>query len=645
MRASRIGSHCLIVVCWLMVGVLTSLLARSAIAEEPQFLEDTDAFKMSAEVIDAQTVVLNFTVAEGYYLYKDKFKFTTDPVVSNIEPEFPAAQRKVDAQFGETSIYRQQLRLPVRLHGAAGAVTISVKTQGCADAGLCYPPFTRTATLMLSGGGQAVGQKAMDQKVIDLTAGAAMTSVAPAATAVPPAPIDESSRITAMLGQQGLPIILASFFGFGLLLALTPCVFPMIPILSGIIVGSGKTLSKKRSFTLSLVYVLGMAVTYALAGVAAGLSGTLLSAALQNAWVLSAFAGVFVLLSLSMFGFYELQLPASLQTRLSLSADRQGGSMAGVAIMGSLSALIVGPCVAAPLAGALLYIAKTGNAWLGGAALFVMALGMGVPLLLVGMAAGSLMPRAGGWMEGVKKVFGVILLLVALWLVSPVLPAAALMLALATMLIFIGVYLHAFDHLPLDASGWLRFRKGLGIVSSVVGIALLIGQLAGSRDPLQPLAVVRGVVADAVADTTAVPHFERVKNLVALEQRLATATKPVLLDFYADWCVSCKEMEKFTFADGAVSKHLEAFELLQVNVTASNDADKALLKKFALFGPPAIVFFAPGTAAEVGRVIGFQDANKFTQTLQSIGRDPATTLPTALAAEGRNIKPGIEKMF
>jgi thiol:disulfide interchange protein DsbD len=388
----------------------------------------------------------------------------------------------------------------------------------------------------------------------------------------------------------------------------------MIPILSGIIAGQGHKISRGRAFALSLAYVLGMAVTYAAAGVAAGMTGTLLSAALQSPWVLGAFALVFVVLSFSMFGFYELQLPTSLQSKLSEeSGHLQGGRGIGVFAMGALSALIVGPCVAAPLAGALLYIGQTGDAVLGGTALFVMALGMGVPLLIVGLSAGTLLPRAGAWMEAVKKGFGVLLLATAVWLVSPVIPAVVQMLAWAALLIIPAIFLHALDPLPPHAKGWQRFWKGIGIVMLLTGAALLIGALAGGRDPLQPLAGLRG---QAVAAENKKLAFEPVVSLADLEAKVMAAGQPVMLDFYADWCVSCKEMERFTFSDPAVQAKLSGFKLLKADVTANNADDKALLARFGLFGPPGILFFdKTGKENKSVRVVGFMPAAEFIQTL------------------------------
>jgi len=391
----------------------------------------------------------------------------------------------------------------------------------------------------------------------------------------------------------------------------------MIPILSGILVPHGEHLTHVRGFALSLAYVLGMAITYALAGVAAGLLGTLLSSALQNPWVLSGFAAVFVLLAASMFGFYELQLPSALQSRLAVTANKlHGGHFASVFVMGALSALLMGPCVAAPLAGALLYIGQSGDGVLGGAALFAMALGMGVPLLAVGASAGTLLPKAGPWMETVNRFFGVVLLGVAIYVVSPLLHAVVLMLACAALLIVFAVYLHALDPLPHGAPGYRKLFKGAGVIALLAGVALLIGVLSGGRNVLQPLAGLRGAAAPAAQPVL----FKRVSNLPQLESAIgAAAGKPVLLDFYADWCITCKEMEAFTFTDGAVLKRLDEMVKLQVDVTANLAEHKALLRRFGLFGPPGIVFFdRQGNEIKGLRVVGFQNAAKFAATLDLV---------------------------
>ncbi|HET7133674.1 MAG TPA: protein-disulfide reductase DsbD, partial [Gammaproteobacteria bacterium] len=397
------------------------------------------------------------------------------------------------------------------------------------------------------------------------------------------------------------------------LLAFTPCVLPMIPILSSIIAGEGRALNKVHALTLSGAYVLGMALAYAVAGVAAGFSGSLLAAALQNAWVLGAFALVFVALAFSMFGFYDLQLPGFIHHRLhGTHASLKGGRVASVAAMGVLSAVIVSPCVAAPLAGALLYISQTRDVLLGGSALFVMALGMGIPLMVVGVSEGALLPKAGAWMEGVRRFFGVLLLAVALYIASPILPVGVQMFAWAALFVGSGVFLHALDPLPAGASGWRRLWKAAGFVSLVIGAAMLVGALAGSRDPLRPLA---GVLGGAAVDLPATP-FTRIASLTDLDEKLKSAGKPAMLDFYADWCVSCKEMERFTFSDARVRREMEGMLLLQADVTQNTAEHKALLKRFALFGPPGIIFFdAQGREIPGLRVIGYQGPDRFLKTL------------------------------
>ena len=566
--------------------LLLFALAGPARAEEP--LAPEQAFLFSARAIDARTLEARWQIADGYYMYRDKFKFKLEGGTLG-SPKLPPGKIKEDEIFGKVETYRKEVKILLPIE-AAGPVTLKAVSQGCWDGGICYPPLNQEARIEL---------------------GSATT---------PAAPADESSRIAGLFKGGNLALVLVSFFGFGLLLSLTPCVFPMIPILSGIIVNHGHAVSHLRAFVLSLAYVLGMAVTYAAVGVVAGLSGTLLSAALQNAWVLGGFALVFVALSLSMFGFYELQMPAALQSRVSDTANRQGGSLPAIALMGALSALIVGPCVAAPLAGALLYIAQTGNAALGGAALFVMSLGMGAPLLLVGAFSRSLLPKSGPWMEGVTRFFGVIMLATALWLVSPVIPLWLQMLGWALLMIIPAIYLHALDPLPPHAHGWQRLGKGLGVILLLGGAAMLAGMLGGARDPLQPLGFLRGGIAAEVPVTA----FERVASIERLDARLAeskSAGRPVMLDFYADWCVSCKEMERFTFADPQVAARLKQFVLLQADVTANTEADMALLKRFGLFGPPGIVFF-DSRGREQGdlRVVGFQAAEQFLPTLERVLR-------------------------
>jgi thiol:disulfide interchange protein DsbD len=408
---------------------------------------------------------------------------------------------------------------------------------------------------------------------------------------------------------------MASFLGFGLLLSFTPCVLPMIPILSGMIAGQGAKVTRLRGFTLSAMYVLGMAIAYAIAGVLAGLSGTLLSSALQNPWVLGTFAGVFVVLALSMFGFYELQLPSTWQTGATDTSNRlTGGTLVGVFVMGALSAVIVGPCVAAPLAGALLYVSQSRDVFLGGAALFTMALGMGLPLLVIGASAGALLPKAGAWMQAVKNFFGVLLLGAAIWMISPLIPVIAQMLCWSALLIMSGIYLHALDALPAGAGGFRKLWKGMGVIALLTGIALLIGGLSGGRDLFQPLSGL-GLRMTGVEPERATA-FVRVASVAELERAVANAGKPVMLDFYADWCVSCKEMERMTFRDQNVKSQFASMLLLQADVTANSADDTALLKRFGLFGPPGIIFFdRHGKEIEDARVIGYSPAERFLPVL------------------------------
>ena len=584
---------------FLMLLALTGL----ARAEEP--LPPEEAFRFSARMIDAKTIEARWQITDQYYMYRDKFKFALEGGTLGAA-KLPPGKVKEDEIFGKVETFRKEVKILIPVEGA-GTVTLKAVSQGCWDGGICYPPINQEAKIELAAAAGATGASAPL---------ATPVAVSPA----PTFPADESSRIAGLFKGDNFALVLLSFFGFGLLLSLTPCVFPMIPILSGIIVNHGHAVSHLRAFVLSLAYVLGMAVTYAAVGVAAGLSGTLLSAALQNVWVLGGFALVFVVLSLSMFGFYELQMPSVLQSRVSDTANRQGGSLPAIALMGALSALIVGPCVAAPLAGALLYIAQTGDAVLGGSALFVMSLGMGAPLLLVGAFSRSLLPKSGPWMEGVKKFFGVLMLATALWLVSPVIPLWLQMFGWALLLVIPAIYLHALDPLPPHAHGWQRLGKGLGVMLLLGGAAMLIGVLGGAKDPLQPL----GFLGGGTTAVSPAPTFERVATIERLDARLAEAKaagKPVMLDFYADWCVSCKEMERFTFANPQVAARMNQIVLLKADVTANTAADAALLKRFGLFGPPGIIFFdAAGREQNDLRVVGFQPAEKFLPTLERVLR-------------------------
>ena len=567
-------------------------------SKQPSFLPADQAFALNVHAPDRHTLLASFKVTPGYYLYHDKISFNVASGKTRIARiDLPKGETKEDPNFGMIEVYHQSFQAEIVLAqvDATRPLVLNATYQGCSDKGLCYPPIEKTFNIELA---QTVS-----------------TATLPAAA---PAAANENTQIAKLFKGGNFWLIVSFFLGAGLLLALTPCVFPMIPILSGIIVGRGHKITHMHAFILSLAYVLGMAITYAIAGVAAGYSGNLISSALQTPWVLGGFAALFVLLSLSMFGFYELQLPSALQSKLTDTSNKlHGGHLSGVFAMGALSAVIMGPCVAAPLAGALLYISQTHDAVLGGTALFALALGMGAPLLLIGTSAGALLPKAGAWIEAVKRFFGAMMLAMAIWIVAPVIPLAAQMLLWAALLIFSAVYLHALDPLPHSARGLYKLGKGVGILALLLGVSYLIGALSGARDILHPL----GNIGHATTETPATLRFERVKSTAELDARLAEARgKTVMLDFYADWCVSCKEMERFTFSDAAVQARLKNTVLLQADVTANNAEDKALLQRFQLFGPPATLFFdKQGKELADFRVTGYQDSRQFTESLTNVG--------------------------
>ena len=583
-----------------LVFFLLGLLAFTAVRGQ-DLLEPEKAFRFSARAVDG-AVEVRFAIAKGYYLYRERFRFAAEgnPGVRLGQAQMPRGIPHKDEFFGSVETYREQVAILIPVEGS-GRFDLKVTSQGCADAGVCYVPMDSKATLQVAAAelsGRTSGPAA------GAASGASRFSIFAADTDI------------VRLFEGNVVLVLASFLAFGLLLTFTPCVLPMIPILSSIIAGEGRELNKMHALALSLAYVLGMALAYAVAGVAAGFSGTLIAAALQNVWVLVAFALVFVALALSMFGFYELRLPGFIHHRLhGAHRSLKGGRIASVAAMGVLSAVIVSPCVAAPLAGALLYISQTRDVVLGGAALFTMALGMGIPLIVVGVSEGALLPKAGPWMHGVRQFFGVVLLAVALWIASPALPVGAQMLGWAALLIGSGVFLRAIDPLPAGASGWWRLWKGVGVIALVLGVAMLVGLLAGGRDPLRPLA---GLVGEGQAEMPAM-RWTRVGSLAELDSELQAAGRPVMLDFYADWCVSCKEMERFTFSDTRVRRELERMRVLQADVTANSEAHRALLKRFSLFGPPGIIFFdAQGREIPGLRVIGYQGPDRFLRTLAAV---------------------------
>lgn len=615
------------------LAVLGGLWAAPALADD--FLAPEKAFAFSAKAVDAHTVRLHWDIAPGYHLYRERIGVQADaPAVQWTPLALPAGKDEFDANFNKTvAVYRQTLDVDMRLTQGSAAVPITVNWQGCADAGLCYPPDSTQLQVALTGLGATQNSITQATPATD-NAAAAQSPQAPATTnqsaAAKPAPAavktapNATDSIASTLASGSLLRTMGVFWLAGLLLAFTPCVLPMVPILSSLIAGQTGPVSRRKGFSLALAYSLGMALIYAGFGVAAGLAGEGLAAALQNPWVLGGFALLLSTMALSMFGFYELQMPNAIQSRATeWSNSFQGGSYVGVFIMGGVSALVVGPCVAAPLAGALVYISQTRDVLLGGLALFAMALGMSVPLLLVGVSAGSLLPRAGAWMERVKQVFGMMLLGVAIWMVSPVLPGAVHMLLWAAWLLTAAALLGIFGPNTPQHSRTPVMARSTGFGLLAMAALLLIGAASGGQSVLQPLLHIRSAQAEGLPGAGAHTglKFERIANVEALDAALAQAQQKgqtVMLDFYADWCVSCKEFETFTFSNPEVQKRLGPVRLLQADVTANNAADKALLKRFNLFGPPGIVFFDGAAQTKIiHKVVGYQNAADFLVSLSS----------------------------
>jgi thiol:disulfide interchange protein DsbD len=577
-------------------------------------LPPEQAFVYEAIAYDPDTALLRFTAQPGYYLYRDKFQFRVSgaPGVAVRAVELPEGVIKDDPEFGPVQVYFGQVEVPVhftRPAGAAVEIVLEADFQGCRDGDICYPPMARSATFELPPASAG-----------DIQAAAA----SPGTDAAGAAPVSEQDRLARLLTSKPAAAI-AAFFLAGLLLAFTPCVFPMVPILSGIIVGQGARLTTLRAFWLSVVYVLAMAVTYTVAGVLAGLFGQNLQALFQNPWIISGFVLVFILLALSMFGFYELQLPGRLQTRLAEASNRQrGGDLWGVAVMGFLSALIVGPCVAPPLMAALIVIGSSGDAVLGGSALFALSIGMGLPLILFGVSAGKFVPRAGAWMDAVKAVFGVGLLAIAIWMLERILPGALIMLLWGALAIACGVYLGALERIEAGASGWRRLWKSLGLVLLLLGALQIVGAAAGGDYWLKPLEGLRQPAPVSLSTDAAGQHptFMRIKSLEDLDGAVAAAGaggRGVMLDFYADWCVECKRMERNTFPDPGVQSLLAGMQPLQADVTAHDATDQALMKAFGIIGPPAILFFdRNGNELPPYRLVGYFDAEAFSAHLRRV---------------------------
>ena len=608
---------------FILVTVLTTQLSNAGNASsftknlfssdsaEDEFLSPDAAFGLDIVQSNGQ-INANFKIAPGYYLYKERIKFVLSPALDH-EVKLPSGDIKDDPNFGKMEVYHHDFTGNIVLKSTdTSPLNIKATYQGCSEKGLCYAPQHKTFTIDVKAavnsdnatGSKVPGNPSTDRAVNN-------TNIS-----------DNDSQAADLLKSGKWWLIILGFFTAGLLLSFTPCVFPMIPILSSIIIGKNAHVTRLHAFNLSLAYTFGMCLTYTLAGIAAGLSGQMLSSALQTPWALGFGALIFVLLALSMFGFYELKLPSNLENGLmSVSRRIKGGKFFSDFLMGILSALIISPCVAAPLAGALLYISKTNDVVLGGVALFSLSLGMGAPLLLIGASAGTLLPKVGSWMNAVRNLFGVLMIGVAVWLITPIIPISLQLVLWAALLIVPAIYMHALDPLPVDAKPALRFWKGIAIMLLVTGLAILVGALSNAKSPLQPLG---GLLAKNTSSQEQ-PHsslnFKRVKNLAELDAELKAAQgKAVMLDFYADWCVSCKELEQFTFSDQRVQAALKDTVLLQADVTANSEDDKALLQRFNLFGPPGILFFNDKAQEETRlKVIGYKNADDFLQILNQRG--------------------------
>jgi len=613
--------------CLALLAAWAMLAGRPAAAlTEADFLPPEQAFVFSAAMTAPDQVELRYRIAPGYYMYRERFGLSISPqgAATLGAPAYPQGEVKYDPTFEKNmEVYHRQVSIAVPVTGQQ-PFTLTITSQGCADAGLCYPPADHTVKLVPVAGGYAV-----DGAGSAAAGSGALAGIGPAAESAAGSASGLGSLLAAgdlgladAIGGLGWLKTAGVFWVLGLLLAFTPCVLPMIPILSSIVVGGGDTRPGRwRGLGLAAAYVLGMSVVYTALGVAAGLSGAGLAAWLQTPWVLAAFAAILALLALATFGAFDFQMPGGVQSWLSARSARMlGGRATGALAMGAVSALILGPCVAAPLAGALLYISQTGDVVLGGAALFAMAWGMGVPLLVVGASSTALLPKAGPWMNGVKRLFGMLLLATAWWMLIPIVPSWLQMTGWAFLAIVAAVMLRAFDALPAEAGAPRMFAKGMGLLLALAGVAWLVGAASGGRDVLQPLAHLAQRGGGPAATAPAGPvEFVRVRNSAELDALLAQSTQPVMLDFYADWCVSCREMERFTFSDPAVASRMARMVLVQADVTENNADDRELLKRFRLFGPPGILFFAPGGAPIAdARVIGFQDAPRFAAVLDRV---------------------------
>ena len=588
-------------------------------------------FRVETIALGPGELLARFTVHPDYYLYRDSIEFEAEAVddgerIEVTGLELPPAVAVTDEYFGDTYAYYGEVEIPIELARPAGPardLPLAVRFQGCQAGGICYPPMARTVTVDLPQANTASRRPRRPgnrrRRMRRMTVRSPTLPQRQDAAASDGIPESDQDRLARLITEQPMALTLALFVLLGIGLAFTPCVFPMIPILSGIIAGEGENITRGKAFALSLAYVLAMALTYTALGVIAALAGYNVQAAFQNPWVLSTFALIFVLLALAMFGFYNLQLPSAWQAKLTEVSNRQsGGNLVGAAIMGFLSAIIVGPCVTAPLIGILIFISQTGDAVLGGSVLFALSIGMGLPLLAIGVGLGHWLPRAGGWMESVKAVFGVGLLALAIWMLERILPGGVTMLLWGALAIASGVYLGALSRLETDAGGWRKLWQALGVMLLVLGILQFVGAAAGGSDWLRPLKPFSG--GQTTAQAMAQPEFTEVDDLEQLTRAIEAAQRPVFLDFYADWCVDCKRMERSTFPDPAVARKMGEFDLLKIDMTDFSDRHQRVLNEFGLHGPPAYLFFSDGDELDRYRMFGFMPPDEFIAHLERVQR-------------------------
>ena len=581
---------------WLLLS--TIYFITSLVYADP--LPATEVFQVAVNKVDPNTFAINWQIKEGYFLYSDRIKLKEQPD-SNLHLgtlRFPPTLKKTDKQGRIYTVYRNNLSIPVAILGETpGETLLNLHYQGCSDDGFCYPPEVKQIKVAIN--------DQLELSMVDLEQVNTTTA--------PQEEMKSQSQISQVFESHNWVTVLLIFFGFGLLLSFTPCILPMVPVLSGIIIGHGKDITTRKAFFLSLSYVLSMSVTYAIVGALVALLGANLQISMQSPWAISLFSLIFVLLALSMFGFYEFKLPDSWQAKIAGSSRSQrGGHYIGAAIMGCLSTLILSPCVTAPLIGVLTYIAQSGNVLLGTFTLFFLSLGMGTPLLLIGTSAGKWLPESGSWMNAVKAFFGVLLIAVAIYLMERIIPSGVAMALWGSLLIFSGIYTGALTH---SITGREKFCQGAGIIMLGYGLLILIGASMGSTNPLQPLANIQA----ASAATPAHQSNQR-QTLASIKQEIINAQgKPVMLDFYADWCASCKVMEATTFKDARVQEELSHFNVIKIDVTANDAENKAIMKDFNVIAPPTFLFFnAQGRQINDLNLVGESSANEFLHHLNQV---------------------------